>query len=44
VLARIVPAAVNEAGLFIPQHDEPAVARRRAGEAFEAMLAGVRRS
>ncbi|HZM39793.1 MAG TPA: helix-turn-helix domain-containing protein [Acidimicrobiales bacterium] len=41
-LARLVLAAINEAALYIAQSDHPRVARREAGETFDALLAGLR--
>jgi AcrR family transcriptional regulator len=41
-LARMVLAAVNEAGLFIAQSPHPRAARREAGQAFDALLDGLR--
>jgi AcrR family transcriptional regulator len=41
-LARMVLAAINEAGLYIAQSDRPRVARREAGETFDALLDGLR--
>jgi AcrR family transcriptional regulator len=41
-LARMVLAAVNEAGLYIAQSARPRVARREAGETFDALLDGLR--
>jgi AcrR family transcriptional regulator len=41
-LARIILAAINEAGLFIAQAPDKQAARREAGEAFDAVLDGLR--
>ena len=41
-LARMLLAAINEAVLFIAQSPRQHVARREAGEAFDALLNGLR--
>ena len=41
-LARLILAAINEAALYIAQSDRPRVARREAGETFDALLTGLR--
>jgi AcrR family transcriptional regulator len=41
-LARMVLAAINEAGLFIAQAAHPRTARREAGESLDALLDGLR--
>lgn len=41
-LARMLLAAINEAGLFIAQSMRPRAARREAGEALDAILNGLR--
>jgi AcrR family transcriptional regulator len=41
-LARMVLAAINEAALYIAQSSRPRVARREAGETFDALLTGLR--
>jgi AcrR family transcriptional regulator len=41
-LARMVLAAINEAGLFIAQAARPRTARREAGESLDALLDGLR--
>lgn len=40
-LARLVLAAVNEAGLYIAQSDDPIEARGEAGLALDALLGGL---
>lgn len=41
-LARMLLAAINEAGLFIAQSARQRVARREAGDALDALLDGLR--
>lgn len=41
-LARLLLAAVNEAGLFIAESAEPEAARQEAGQALDALLDGLR--
>jgi AcrR family transcriptional regulator len=41
-LARMLLAAINEAGLIIAQSARPRVARREAGEALDVLLDGIR--
>ncbi len=41
-LARLILAAVNEAGLFIAESAEPEAARQEAGQALDALLDGLR--
>jgi AcrR family transcriptional regulator len=41
-LARLLLAAINEAGLLIAEAERPTSARRDAGEAFDALLDGLR--
>lgn len=41
-LARLLLAAINEAGLLIAEADQQSAARHDAGEAFDALLDGLR--
>lgn len=41
-LARLILAAVNEAGLFIAEATDPEAARQEAGQALDALLDGLR--
>ena len=41
-LARLLLAAINEGGLVIAESGQPEKARREVGEAFDALLDGVR--
>jgi AcrR family transcriptional regulator len=43
-LARMLLAAINEAGLIIAQSPRPRAARQEAGDAFDALLHGLRRA
>jgi len=43
-LARMLLAAINEAGLIIAQSPRPREARQEAGDAFDALLHGLRRT
>lgn len=43
-LARMLLAAINEAGLIIAESTRPVEARREAGDAFDALLNGLRQN